>query len=87
MRYNSEADRGAGNVLHGIIYSEQFPVIRLTKIFRQAQSSRIIMNTHRINAGACRNKKSYTVCSETYHCYEIQYKIEGAIERNLNYGS
>lgn len=42
---------GAGNVLRDIIDSEQFPVIRLTKIFRQAQSSRIIMNAHRINAG------------------------------------
>lgn len=42
---------GAGNVLRDIIDSEQFPVIRLTKIFRQAQSSRIIMNAHRINEG------------------------------------
>lgn len=42
---------GAGNVLRDIIDSDQFPVIRLTKIFRQAQSSRIIMNSHRINAG------------------------------------
>ncbi len=42
---------GAGNVLRDIIDSERFPVIRLTKIFRQAQTSRIIMNAHRINAG------------------------------------
>jgi helicase, recD/traA family len=42
---------GAGNVLRDIIDSEQFPVIRLTKIFRQAQTSRIVMNAHRINAG------------------------------------
>ena len=42
---------GAGNVLHDIIDSNQFPVIRLTKIFRQAQSSRIIMNAHKINEG------------------------------------
>ena len=42
---------GAGNVLRDIIESEQFPVVRLTRIFRQAQSSRIIMNAHRINAG------------------------------------
>ncbi|MDO4977529.1 MAG: ATP-dependent RecD-like DNA helicase [Eubacteriales bacterium] len=42
---------GAGNVLRDIIDSEQFPVVRLTKIFRQAQESRIIMNAHRINAG------------------------------------
>lgn len=42
---------GAGNVLRDIIDSDCFPVIRLTRIFRQAQSSRIIMNAHRINAG------------------------------------
>ena len=42
---------GAGNVLRDIIASERFPVVRLTRIFRQAQASRIIMNAHRINAG------------------------------------
>ena len=42
---------GAGNVLRDIIDSGVFPVVRLTKIFRQAQSSRIITNAHRINAG------------------------------------
>lgn len=42
---------GAGNVLRDIIDSGCFPVIRLTRIFRQAQSSRIIMNAHRINEG------------------------------------
>ena len=42
---------GAGNVLRDMIDSECFPVIRLTRIFRQAQSSRIIMNAHRMNAG------------------------------------
>jgi len=42
---------GAGNVLRDIIDSGCFPVIRLTRIFRQAQESRIIMNAHRVNAG------------------------------------
>lgn len=42
---------GAGNVLSDVILSGAFPVIRLTRIFRQAQTSRIIMNAHRINAG------------------------------------
>ncbi len=42
---------GAGNVLRDMIESECFPVIRLTRIFRQAQTSRIIMNAHRINKG------------------------------------
>jgi len=42
---------GAGNVLRDIIDSGVFPVVRLTRIFRQAQTSRIIMNAHRINEG------------------------------------
>lgn len=42
---------GAGNVLRDIMDSGQFPVVRLTHIFRQAQTSRIIMNAHRINEG------------------------------------
>lgn len=42
---------GAGNVLRDIIDSGCVPVVRLTRIFRQAQGSRIIMNAHRINRG------------------------------------
>lgn len=42
---------GAGNVLRDLIDSETIPVVRLTRIFRQAQTSRIIMNAHRINEG------------------------------------
>ena len=42
---------GAGNVLKDIIDSGRVPVVRLTRIFRQAQGSRIIMNAHRINQG------------------------------------
>lgn len=42
---------GAGNFLRDIIQSERFPVIRLTRIFRQAQKSRIVTNAHRIKNG------------------------------------
>ncbi len=42
---------GAGNVLRDLIASDCFPVVRLTRIFRQASKSRIITNAHRINAG------------------------------------
>lgn len=42
---------GAGNVLRDIIDSGTFPVVRLTRIFRQAQTSRIITNAHLINEG------------------------------------
>lgn len=42
---------GAGNVLRDIIDSGVVPVIRLTRIFRQAQTSRIVTNAHKINRG------------------------------------
>lgn len=42
---------GAGCVLRDMIDSGCFPVVRLTRIFRQARTSRIIMNAHRINEG------------------------------------
>lgn len=42
---------GAGNVLRDIIDSGVIPVVRLTRIFRQAQSSRIVMSAHAINQG------------------------------------
>lgn len=42
---------GPGNVLKDIIYSSCFNVVKLTKIFRQAEGSDIIINAHKINAG------------------------------------
>ena len=42
---------GPGCVLKDIIRSEVFPVLRLTKIFRQATQSDIIVNAHRIHRG------------------------------------
>ena len=42
---------GPGNVLRDMIESDVIPVVRLTRIFRQAQKSRIVMNAHRINEG------------------------------------
>lgn len=42
---------GAGNVLRDMIDSRKLPVVRLSRIFRQAQTSRIVMNAHSINSG------------------------------------
>jgi exodeoxyribonuclease V alpha subunit len=42
---------GPGMVLRHVIESEVVPVVRLTEVFRQAANSRIITNSHRINAG------------------------------------
>jgi exodeoxyribonuclease V alpha subunit len=43
---------GAGEVLRDLLAAGSLPVVRLTKIFRQAQQSGIVVNAHRINAGS-----------------------------------
>lgn len=42
---------GPGTVLRDIIESGRFSVCRLTEVFRQAATSRIITNAHRVNRG------------------------------------
>lgn len=42
---------GPGNVLRDLIQSGCFNVVKLTRIFRQAAQSDIIVNAHKINAG------------------------------------
>ena len=42
---------GAGNVLGDILDSGIIPACRLTDIFRQSETSRIVVNAHRINHG------------------------------------
>lgn len=42
---------GPGQVLADVIASSAVPVVRLTEIFRQAATSRVIVNAHRINKG------------------------------------
>lgn len=49
---------GAGNVLRDIIASKIVPVVKLERIFRQAQGSRIITNAHKINKGEYPNTKN-----------------------------
>lgn len=42
---------GPGSILKDLIASECFPVVMLTRIFRQAQESDIVVNAHKINRG------------------------------------
>ena len=43
---------GPGNVLRDMIESQCFHVVKLTRIFRQAAQSDIVVNAHRINEGS-----------------------------------
>jgi exodeoxyribonuclease V alpha subunit len=53
--FTGDADQlppvGAGNVLRDMIASECIPVIMLREIFRQAEGSGIVTNSHLINSG------------------------------------
>jgi exodeoxyribonuclease V alpha subunit len=42
---------GAGEVLRDVLAADTIPRVRLTRIFRQAQQSGVVVNAHRINAG------------------------------------
>lgn len=42
---------GPGSVLKDILRSEQVPQVRLSEIFRQAETSNIVINAHAINKG------------------------------------
>ena len=42
---------GPGNILKDIIASNKVPVVQLTKIFRQSETSNIILNSHRVRDG------------------------------------
>src|SRR5205823_7963271 len=42
---------GAGEVLRDVLTAQTVPRVRLTKIFRQAAQSGVVVNAHRINAG------------------------------------
>jgi len=57
---------GPGCVLADIIASQAIPTVRLTEIFRQAASSRIIVNAHRINRGELPEREEAKELSDFY---------------------
>lgn len=50
---------GAGEVLADLLGAEAIPRVRLTKIFRQAQRSGIVVNAHRVNSGDHPHTRGY----------------------------
>lgn len=57
---------GPGAVLQDIIKSEKVSIVRLTEIFRQATSSSIVTNAHRINAGQSIESRDTTELQDFY---------------------
>jgi exodeoxyribonuclease V alpha subunit len=64
---------GPGAVLQDLIASERIPVMRLTQVFRQAQTSAIVTNAHRINQGAYPRLESISKTPQT-DC--LWFKVE-----------
>jgi len=60
---------GPGAVLADIIDSKQIATIRLTEIFRQASTSKIITNSHRINQGQLPQADNAQALSDFYCIY------------------
>jgi len=59
---------GAGNVLGDIIESGDVPVVKLTQIYRQAQKSKIVINSHKINFG----EMPYLACNKDSDFFFIE---------------
>ncbi len=57
---------GPGNVLADLIASGGIPTVRLTEIFRQAATSQIIVNAHRINQGLLPQRSPRSAESDFY---------------------
>lgn len=79
---------GPGSVLSDIIQSQTVEVVRLSEIFRQAASSKIILNSHRINQGEypIENKEEeisdfYTLIAETPE--EIHAKLMAVVTERI----
>jgi exodeoxyribonuclease V alpha subunit len=71
---------GAGEVLRDLLAADAIPRVRLTKIFRQAQESGIVVNAHRINAGQSPRTRGFPdfflfPCEEAEPTAELTVKI------------
>lgn len=77
---------GAGNVLGDIIKSEVIPIIRLEQIFRQAMSSLIVTNAHRIVKGInpdLNKKDNDFFFLDSWNVDQIAYTIEDLCAKRI----
>ena len=93
--FTGDADQlppvGAGNVLRDMIASDCIPVIRLREIFRQAEGSGIVANSHLINSGEYPEQQSgndfYIISKigETSISDTIRELVGGRIEAGFDF--
>jgi len=65
---------GPGNVLLDIINSKRIPVVRLNKIYRQAENSDIVVNAHKVNNGEMPNIKNSKPDTDFFFIKETNYE-------------
>src|SRR5262249_26619218 len=63
---------GPGHVLADLIASGGIPTVRLTEIFRQAASSQIIVNAHRINQGLLPRRSPDSNATSDFYVIEAE---------------
>ena len=64
---------GPGNVLYDIISSNIVPVVKLEKIYRQAENSDIVVNAHKVNHGELPNIKNNKPNTDFFFIKETNY--------------
>lgn len=65
---------GPGNVLRDIIDSGIVPVVKLTKIYRQAENSDIVVNAHKVNNGIMPTIKNTKPGTDFFFIKETNYE-------------
>jgi exodeoxyribonuclease V alpha subunit len=75
---------GPGAVLADMIASQALPTVRLTEIFRQAASSQIVVNAHRINRGVMPlMTREETQVREPQQDYSVSGAMAGTIDSDF----
>ncbi len=74
---------GPGNVLHDMIESKQIPLVILKTIFRQAQESAIITNSHRVREGVQPAFKKDCFFVDVENTEDIPLQIEDIVINRL----
>jgi len=77
---------GAGNVLSDIIESDEVTTIKLSQIFRQQETSKIIVNAHLINNGEMPNLSDLSddfFYSSTFQPQDVANEIVDMVSRRI----
>ena len=74
---------GPGNVLEDIIASQAVPVIRLSRIFRQSQRSRIVISAHHIVRGSMPELRSSAAGVDETDFFFIRQRDELVIQNTI----